>query len=372
MKIKDRAMLTVSSETQGKVDVQYDLGKLKIAVVLPVYNTAKYLRECVDSLIQQTHTNFEVFAVDDGSTDESAIILDEYVEKDERFIVWHLANGGVSAARNFALEQIEKIGGFHLIAFCDSDDVLNPDCFRVYAYGAAKFQAQFVTVGYVKFDKKGVVRGIREKKSHAPIVLDEKNLLKFGLSLHPESRNSPATAYFLNNVAFRAADVIGLRFDERRSIGEDAEYRFQALRRMKRGVVLSDVCYRYRLRKSSLSNNMSLLSLYSSLELFLGWLDPKNEIPEDISKRIENLLIKKLRDAIIWAYENGSLDSSWNDFCAYYDRIRACCSVSRSANEMALLFAMGPKITKMYLSFVRFGKRSPQEKLEKKMLSAFD
>lgn len=361
--------LTVLPGKQEKPGIQDELKRIKIAVVLPVYNTSKYLRECADSLIEQTHANFKVFVVDDGSTDDSAIILDEYAAKDARFIVWHLANGGVSAARNFALKQIEKVGGFHLVAFCDSDDILSRDCLRLYAYGMTKFEAQFVTLGYVKFDKNGIVHGVRKKESHPPIMLKGENLLRFGLSLHPEFRNSPATAYFLNNVAFCATDILGLRFDEKRLIGEDAEFRFQALRRMKKGVAFSDVGYRYRLRKSSLSSNMSLFSLYSSLELFLGWLNPGNQIPENISKDIEKVLLKKFRETMVWAYENDSLYRSWNDFRAYYDRIRSCCSVPLSVH---LLLAAGPKITKMYLYFVRFGRRLMREKLGKKMFCAFD
>ena len=59
----------------------------KIAIIVPVYNVALYLRECLDSILTQTYTNFTVFAVDDGSTDESGAILDEYAVKDPRFIV---------------------------------------------------------------------------------------------------------------------------------------------------------------------------------------------------------------------------------------------------------------------------------------------
>lgn len=61
----------------------------KVAVVLPVYNTARYLRECLDSILAQSHKNFVVFAVDDGSTDTSGQILDEYAAKDQRIVTFH-------------------------------------------------------------------------------------------------------------------------------------------------------------------------------------------------------------------------------------------------------------------------------------------
>lgn len=346
--------------------------ELKIAVVLPVYNTAAYLRECIDSLLQQTYTNFVVFAVDDGSTDESGAILDEYSNKDARLRVWHLNNGGVSKARNFALEQIEREGDFCYVVFCDSDDLVDSNFLQLYVYGAAEFQAQFVTIGYVKFDRKGVVRSVRKKLTHAPILLDNENLLEFGLSLHPESRNLPASAYFLNNVALSARCIHGLRFDEKRIIGEDAEYRFRALLRVDKGVMLSDIGYKYRLRKSSLSSRVSLSSLYSDLELYLGWLDCGKMIQSNIACEVKEVLLKKFQEAIVLAYEDGNLHETWGDLRGYYDRIRKYCLTSVSGRMVLLLFALGVRVTECYLWFARFGKRSRREKLEQKMFSAFD
>ena len=99
----------------------------KVAVIVPVYNVASYLRECLDSILTQTYTSFTVFAVDDGSTDESGAILDEYAVKDLRLIVIHQKNGGISAARNAALDRIERDGTFQYVAFVDSDDKVLPD-----------------------------------------------------------------------------------------------------------------------------------------------------------------------------------------------------------------------------------------------------
>ena len=88
------------------------------SIVVPVYNVAPYLRECLDSVLAQTFTNWECLCVDDGSTDECGVILDEYVQKDSRFRVFHKKNGGVSSARNLALENVR--GKWFL--FLDGDD----------------------------------------------------------------------------------------------------------------------------------------------------------------------------------------------------------------------------------------------------------
>lgn len=89
------------------------------SIIIPVYNVAPYLRECLDSVLKQTFTDWEAICVDDGSTDESGAILDEYAAKDKRFRVIHQANAGVSAARNRALEEIKG----EWVGFLDADDV---------------------------------------------------------------------------------------------------------------------------------------------------------------------------------------------------------------------------------------------------------
>lgn len=92
----------------------------KVSVIVPVYNVEKYLKNCVESLINQTYENIEIILVDDGSTDNSGKICDELSKKDNRIIVIHKENEGVSKARNTALEQ--SCGEY--ISFVDSDDSL--------------------------------------------------------------------------------------------------------------------------------------------------------------------------------------------------------------------------------------------------------
>jgi glycosyltransferase involved in cell wall biosynthesis len=95
--------------------------KPTISIIVPVYNTEKYLRRCLDSIVAQTFKDYECIIVDDGSTDGSAAICDEYEKKDSRFKVLHKENEGVSAARNVGIEYAE--GEF--ITFVDSDDYLS-------------------------------------------------------------------------------------------------------------------------------------------------------------------------------------------------------------------------------------------------------
>lgn len=93
----------------------------KISVIVPVYKVEKYIKKCVDSILSQTFTDFELFLVDDGSPDNCGKICDEYAEKDNRIIVIHKENGGLSDARNVA---IDKANGDYL-TFIDSDDYVS-------------------------------------------------------------------------------------------------------------------------------------------------------------------------------------------------------------------------------------------------------
>ena len=93
-----------------------------ISIIIPVYNVERYLPECLDSLLAQTYQNFELLCVNDGSSDSSQSILEQYARKDSRVRVFCKKNGGVSSARNFGLEQAKG----EYIGFVDSDDFVLP------------------------------------------------------------------------------------------------------------------------------------------------------------------------------------------------------------------------------------------------------
>lgn len=94
-----------------------------ISIIVPIYKAEKYIHRCIDSILAQSYTDFELLLIDDGSPDNCGAICDEYAAKDSRVRVFHKANGGVSTARNYGVEK--SLGQW--ITFVDSDDYVHPD-----------------------------------------------------------------------------------------------------------------------------------------------------------------------------------------------------------------------------------------------------
>jgi len=124
---------------------------VKVSVIVPVYNVEKYLRKCLDSLVNQTLEDIEIIAVDDGSTDSSIDIIKEYAEKHSNIKYYQKENGGLSDARNFGL----KMATGKYIAFLDSDDYVDKDIYKKMYDKAKKEDSDIVECNfYWAYDKK--------------------------------------------------------------------------------------------------------------------------------------------------------------------------------------------------------------------------
>lgn len=133
---------------------------------MPVYNVEKFIRRCLDSIINQTMKDLEIILVDDGSTDNSGVICDEYAKLDNRITVIHKENGGVSSARNRGLD----VATGEWIAFVDSDDYIDHKMYEILYKNAEKSNCD-ISVCYFEYinqngislynaDKKLVINGI--------------------------------------------------------------------------------------------------------------------------------------------------------------------------------------------------------------------
>ena len=121
---------------------------VEVSIIVPVYNTGKYLKRCMDSLIHQTLENIEIICINDGSTDNSHEILEYYASKDERIKIINQANMGLSSARNRGIGS--AIGEY--IGFVDSDDWVDRDFFEKLYYAAKKYNADIAAASILQDD----------------------------------------------------------------------------------------------------------------------------------------------------------------------------------------------------------------------------
>lgn len=122
-----------------------------ISVIVPVYNVEKYLKKCVDSITSQTYKNLEIFLVDDGSTDSSGQICNEFEKNDARIKVIHKKNGGLSDARNAGLDRAK--GQYY--AFIDSDDYIQDNTIEIMLNAIKKNKSEIAVCNMVRFLEEG-------------------------------------------------------------------------------------------------------------------------------------------------------------------------------------------------------------------------
>ncbi|MBO5172486.1 MAG: glycosyltransferase family 2 protein [Bacteroidaceae bacterium] len=185
----------------------------KISVIVPVYNTEKYLHRCVDSILAQTFSDFELLLINDGSKDKSATICDEYAAKDSRVSVFHKENGGVSSARNLGLDCAKG----EWITFVDSDDWLGNKYLENLIINVKRNIELVISFSYSVFKDK-----IGESKYESKVLnSDEFSLLftEYDLSW----RTSPWSKLY-NNKIIKENKLI---FNVNMPIGEDLVFLYE-------------------------------------------------------------------------------------------------------------------------------------------------
>ena len=121
-----------------------------VSVIVPVYKVEPYIRRCVDSVLNQTFSDFELILVDDGSPDNSGKICDEYALKDNRIHVIHQENGGLSAARNAGLDWVLAKANSRWVTFIDSDDWVHPQMLEILLRNAESASVKVSVCGYLE------------------------------------------------------------------------------------------------------------------------------------------------------------------------------------------------------------------------------
>lgn len=232
-----------------------------ISIIIPVFNVENYLRKCLNSIQHQTFEDFEVIMVDDGSTDSSGLICNEYQEKDPRFKTIHQHNQGVSAARNMGLS---KASGEY-ISFVDADDYIHP---------------LFLETLFHAMDQTGCevssVKGMRVHNYQEPKELDvpSAQILCQDLIIKRMFQNSNIDLFYLVlwNKLYTKKVIEGLQF--KKIVCEDGEFNLRVYLRVDKLAYVECPLYYYMQHRTSLTHKLKTSRrLIDEIQTFYLYLD---------------------------------------------------------------------------------------------------
>lgn len=242
-----------------------------VSIIVPIYNAEKYLDSCIQSVLRQTYTNWELILIDDGSTDKSGRIAEEYGFADERITVFHQKNLGVSLARNQGID--EATGNY--VVFLDADDELIEDCL-------AK------TVNIAEETNADVVAG----RSCENQELFQDRIIWTGAEALENSLKDHLFTYSACAKLIRREFIGKTRFTPDIRINEDSYFVFQLLRKQNVFVLTNDVIYFYRANSESSSRTVFSEKYFDILKVSdLKYKKIEEQFPQmhDLAK---NMLLK--------------------------------------------------------------------------------
>ncbi len=213
--------------------------KKKVSIIIPVYNGSKYIGECLQHIMDQTYQNLQIIVINDGSTDDTELIVSGFMEKDQRILMFDKKNEGPAAARNVGIEYAD--GEF--VIFFDADDVMQKDAINSMVTSARQYNADMVIGNYYRFDgrRKNMHQINRDR-------LVEKNILRKCAKLHP----------FLNNKLFKMEVVKENKLRLSQTwIGEDINFYWKYLLFVKRAYLLRECVMEYRVVQNGLSSSVN-------------------------------------------------------------------------------------------------------------------
>ncbi len=234
-----------------------------ISVIVPVYKVEPYLRRCVDSILAQTFSDFELILVDDGSPDGCGAICDEYAQKDSRVVVFHKENGGQATARNMGIEYVLKKGQSQWVAFVDSDDWLHPEYLQRMYQAVVNHAADIAICGHEQTAE--ITAFSRPIAESAPLVRNKRQLQEAKLQLGIGVAVPWNKLYHVNLLQT-------IRFPEQKA-NEDEFVGYLFLWAAETGVILEDKLYYYFQRADSAMGRPFSIKRLDGFEAFLQQLD---------------------------------------------------------------------------------------------------
>lgn len=224
----------------------------KISVIVPVYKVEQYLPKCINSILSQTFSDFELLLIDDGSPDTSGKICNDYAAKDSRIRVFHKENGGVSSARNLGLR--EALGEW--VCFVDSDDWIEKDCFKVAYKYVIDDQLDCLQFSYKRINSQGNV-----------LITDSAETSVMNLE---DYINKGVFCFRAWGSIIRKSiiDSANLRFIEGLKLAEDQIFILTAIAHCKRIKRIQDIFYCYLFNENSATQNSRFLDVCDTIIAF--------------------------------------------------------------------------------------------------------
>ena len=213
----------------------------KVSVIVPIYKVEKYIHRCIDSILKQTYSNLEVILVDDGSPDNCGEIADEYASKDQRVVVVHKENGGLSDARNAGMKYIN--GEF--IVFVDSDDWIEKNMIERMVHTSLKYKADVVqSAFYYAYDDKRLLDNRYSSTKDEPVILDNRSLM-YELVTNEKVKN------FAWGKLYKARLIQDIPF-KKGVLFEDVFWAHKVMHRVDTYVMIHEPLYHYYQREDSI------------------------------------------------------------------------------------------------------------------------
>ncbi|SHJ28912.1 glycosyltransferase [Pseudobutyrivibrio xylanivorans] len=273
-----------------------------VSIIVPVYNVEKYLEKCISSLTTQSYENIEIILINDGSKDKSGEICDKFAEKDERVVVFHQKNSGVSVARNKGLELAKG----EYIAFVDSDDIVSEKYVEILLDACVNNNAKMSQCNHDRFEDDNTIDMYKDDYKEACPIISGRDICKKIYTIEG------VNATVLWNKLYHRSLFDGLRFPEGK-IHEDLYLSYRVFYSVERVAIVPISLYYYRITPESITQKT-----FSKKNLF--YLDAVKSQVDYYTEQNDKELVEKssghYADIVISFYRNVRENLSKDEFNA--------------------------------------------------------
>ena len=319
-----------------------NLTQPKISIIIPVYNVEKYVKKCIESVINQEYTNLEIIIVNDGSTDNSGDICDYYANKDKRIILIHQENQGLSMARNNGLD----IATGEYIGFVDSDDWIAPDMYYMLYDNAVRYNADISMCNFYYIDH-------NEKKT--PYSNENVNV-KMLEGVYKIAHNIRLSNNCVWNRLYKRHLFNEIRFPKGKTF-EDIFVMHKLIENANKLVLSSQCKYYYLLRENGITLGQFNLSQLDQVEAYMQRHEYISSNYVNLEKTCRKFIFFSLLWVIHRAYLHNSIETNKEGLQKVIDKVRAYdfhdCGLSKEEENLLILIFKDIKLYMMFMSIKR-------------------